>query len=185
MSERADNLLAALATGLADEQRRATAAATGLTESGVAAVIALAQFLDGARIADLADVLGLSHSGAVRLVTQLAEASAVRRVPLGDGREVGVRLTARGRELAEHAAEARAATVEAVMHELTAREREELERVLDALVAAHARARRRRREQGQDVVRAWLCRTCDLAACGRADGRCPAARAAAAGESTR
>lgn len=176
MRNRLGNLVAALATGVADEQRRATAEATGLTDSGVAAVISLAQFLDGARIGDLAQVLGLSHSGAVRLVSQLVEDRVVRRIALGDGREVGIRLTARGRRLAERAAEARAAAVEAALAGLDQRQRHALEDLLDTLVNAHAQARLDRRAQGHQPPAAWLCRTCDLAACGRADGRCPAAR---------
>lgn len=176
MRDRLSNLLAVLATGLADEQRRATAAATGLSDSGVAAVIALAQFLGGARIGDVANVLGLSHSGAVRLVGHLVQGRIARRVGLSDGREVGVQLTERGRQLAEAAASARAAAADAVMSGLDEAQRAELEHLLGLLVAAHTRNRLERRAR-TDEPAAWLCRTCDLVACGRADGRCPAAGA--------
>lgn len=174
---RLDNLLAVLATGLADEQRRAAVAATGLSESATAGLVALAQFLDGSRIGALAGVLGLSHSGAVRLVAQLADAGLVRREPLGDGREVGVRLTASGRRTAARVARARAEATAAITAELGPRQAADLERVLDRLVAGLTRQRLAHRREGG--AEPWLCRTCDLAACGRPEGDCPAARTAA------
>jgi DNA-binding MarR family transcriptional regulator len=175
---RLDNLVAVLATGLADEQRRAAVAATGLSESATAGLVALDQFLDGSRIGALAGVLGLSHSGAVRLVAQLGEAGLVRRDPLGDGREVGVRLTDAGRRTAGAAARARAEAAAALTADLSPRQAADLERVLDRLVTGLTRQRLERRGQGAEE--AWLCRTCDLTACGRPESRCPAARTAAA-----
>ena len=175
---RLDNLLAVLATGLADEQRRAAVAATGMSESATAGLVALDQFLDGSRIGALADVLGLSHSGAVRLVAQLAEAGLVRREQLGDGREVGVRLTASGRRTAARAARARAQAVAAVTGGLGPGQAVDLEGLVDRLVADLTRQRLARRRDGG--AEPWLCRTCDLAACGRPEGRCPAARTAGA-----
>lgn len=174
---RLDNLVAVLATGLADEQRRAAVAATGLSESATAALVALAEFLDGSRIGALAGVLGLSHSGAVRLVAQLAEAGLVRRQQLGDGREVGVRLTATGRRTAARAAGARAEAAAALTADLSPGQAADLERLLDRLVTELTRQRLERRRDGGSEP--WLCRTCDLAACGRPEGRCPAARTAA------
>ncbi len=176
-SARLSNLVAVLATGLADEQRRAATAATGLSESATAGVVALHEFLDGSRIGSLADVLGLSHSGAVRLVAQLAEAGLVRREQLGDGREVGVRLTAAGRRTAEAATRARSAAATALVDALDPGDSAELERLLDALVRRLTEHRLARRREGGSEP--WLCRTCDLTACGRAQGRCPAARTAA------
>ncbi len=180
MSDRLTNLLAVAATGLADEQRRAMAAATGLTESGVAAVVALDQFLDGSRIGDIASVLGLSHSGAVRVSARLVDAGLLQRVELGDRREVGVRLTARGRSVARRAAAVRADVAQRLVDGMSDRQRRDFERMLGGVVAQLTRERlEHRRATASESP--WLCRTCDLAACGRPDGRCPAANEAAAG----
>ena len=65
---RLENLLASLALGLHDDAARALEAATGLTGSGPTALLALDEFVGGANVGRLADVLGLTHSGAVRLV---------------------------------------------------------------------------------------------------------------------
>jgi DNA-binding MarR family transcriptional regulator len=176
--DRLDNLLAVLATGLADEQRRTMAATSGLSENGVGALVALEQILDGSRVADLAAVLGVTHSGAVRLVDQLVAAGLVRRTPLGDGRAVGVRLSARGRREAARARAARAATAGHLTAGLSDRQRADLERLLDRLVGSLTATRLERRRSG--AAEPWLCRTCDLVACGRPDGRCPAATTATA-----
>lgn len=62
--------------------------------------LALDEFLGEAHVGRLASVLGLTHSGAVRLVSQLeAEGLALRRTG-ADRRRVEVRLTARGRQRA-------------------------------------------------------------------------------------
>jgi len=51
-----------------------------------------------------------------------------------------------------------------------------LEGLLARLVEARVSARVERRLAGEsaDQPSAWWCRTCDLAACGRSEGRCPA-----------
>ncbi|HRI99021.1 MAG TPA: hypothetical protein PLZ93_25570, partial [Nocardioides sp.] len=47
-----------------------------------------------------------------------------------------------------------------------------LEGLLERLVSARVEARIEGRRAGQ--TGAWWCRTCDFAACGRPEGRCPA-----------
>src|SRR5450759_2928485 len=67
---RLDNLLASLSLNLAEEGQQALERASGLTGTATTALLALEEFLDGAHVGRLARVLGLTHSGAVRLVTQ-------------------------------------------------------------------------------------------------------------------
>src|SRR5215218_1432718 len=94
---RLENLLAAFALGLHDDTTRALENATELSGSGPAALLALDEFLDGANVGRLADVLGLTHSGAVRLVALLEGQGMVERWVGEDRRSVEVRLTNAGR----------------------------------------------------------------------------------------
>lgn len=172
------NLLAALSLDLVDEATLAAERATGVVGSATPALIALSQFLNRCNVARLADVLGLSHSGAVRLVGQLEDAGYVRRAHLADRRQVNVVLTSKGRRAACSAAAARKGVVAAATSRLTRPERRQLEPLLAKVVDQVVTLRARNRIE-QDGARAWFCRACELTACGRPDGRCPAANAAA------
>jgi MarR family transcriptional repressor of emrRAB len=166
------NLLASLTLNLAEESQAALERAAGLTGSATAALLALEEFLAGAHVGRVAEVLGLTHSGAVRLVTQLEQEGLAERRTGTDRRRVEVRLTARGRTRARAARRARAALIDRATSGLTAEESEALEGLLDKVVRARVEDRFDRRRQGE--TGAWWCRTCDFAACGRPEGRCPA-----------
>lgn len=172
-----ENLLASLSLNLADETTSALERASGLTGSAKEALLALGEFLGDAHVGRLATVLGLTHSGAVRLVTQLeAEGLAVRHTG-ADRRRVEVRLTDRGRQRATAARAARDAVVQETTRGLNEDEAGALEGLLAKLVEARVASRLERREEGGSG--AWWCRTCDFTACGRPRGRCPARTTAA------
>ena len=190
---RLDNLLAALTLNLGEEAAAALEEATGVAGSAASALLALDEFLGDAHVGRLADVLGLTHSGAVRLVTQLERAGLAARQAGADRRRVEVRLTPRGRRRARGRVEgrltprgrgraraartARARLLQQPTSDLTDVEADALEELLGKLVAARVEERierRRPREPGP-----WWCRTCDFAACGRPEGQCPAQAAAA------
>ena len=167
-----ENLLASLSLNLANETTAALERASGLTGSAKEALLALGEFLGEAHVGRLASVLGLTHSGAVRLVTQLeAEGLAVRHTG-ADRRRVEVRLTARGRRLATAARAARDAVVQETTRGLDEDEAGILEGLLAKLVEARVAGRIEGRKEGGSG--AWWCRTCDFEACGRPEGRCPA-----------
>jgi DNA-binding MarR family transcriptional regulator len=169
---RLDNLLAALALNLGEETTAALENASGLAGSAATALLALEEFLGDAHVGRLADVLGLTHSGAVRLVSQLErEGLAVRR-PGDDRRRVEVRLTGRGLRRAREARAARDDVVRQATALLTEAEAQVLEELLDKVVTGRVESRVERRRAGEPG--AWWCRTCDFAACGRPEGRCPA-----------
>lgn len=169
---RLENLLASLSLNLAEDSVAALERASGLTGSATAGLLALEEFLDQTHIGRLADALGLTHSGAVRLVSQLeAEGLAARRVG-SDRRRVQVRLTARGRRKARAARSARDAIVRETTTGLDEGEAATLEALLAKLVETRVAARVADRRAGQSS--AWWCRTCDFTACGRPEGRCPA-----------
>jgi len=164
------NVLGALALVVTDElTRTVVASADHRSATDATTVAALAQFLDGATLDRVHLVLGVTPSGAVRLVDRLAQAGLVRREAGPDGRSRAVRLTDAGRDRARTIHAARAAYLSGLTAGLSPDEvatlRDLLGRVMGNVVAA---------KHGG----AWTCRLCDLTACRRAEGECPAMNAA-------
>ena len=164
------NVLGALALVVADQITAAAAHAAGQSVSAATALSALTHFLDRPSLDRLHSVLGLTPSGAVRLVDRLEADGFVTRSAGPDGRTRSVVLTARGRRIAERVTAARAAVIQPLIADLSAKEQETLRDLLSRMMAKVVAAK----EGG-----AWICRLCDIAACGRAEGRCPAANAGA------
>jgi DNA-binding MarR family transcriptional regulator len=163
------NVLGANALAIATELN-ASGAASRRSDSDLAALSALDQFVGGASIDRLRDVLGLTHSGTVRLLQRLVAAGLVNRGPGVDGRTRAVTLTVRGRRAARGAANRRADYLDAVLGDLSTRELDQLCSLLERL--------------SNHVVQIkdggpWICRRCDVQACGRYEGHCPVATAAA------
>jgi DNA-binding MarR family transcriptional regulator len=164
------NILGALALVIADQITAAAAHAAGQSVSGATALSALAHFLHRPSLDRLHSVLGLTSSGAVRLVDRLEADGFVTRSAGPDGRTRSVVLTARGRRVAERVAAARAAVLQPLVDDLSSAEQETLRDLLSRMMAKVVAAK----EGG-----AWICRLCDIGACGRGEGRCPAANAGA------
>jgi DNA-binding MarR family transcriptional regulator len=173
--DRQANLLGAFALVITDQTAQAVAAAAGQSVSGAAALSALHHFLDRPTLDQLHKVLGLTPSGAVRLVDRLAAAGLVRRGTGDDGRSRSVVLTDAGRQVAQQVTAARAALLSSALDELSPAERQTLHLLMSRIMASIVRSK----EGG-----AWICRLCDLDACGRASGHCPAANSAAAKHAT-
>lgn len=171
--DRTANVLGALAGTVTDQATAAMLAAAELPSKGssssVAALAAIAEFLGAPTVDQLRRVLGLTPSGAVRLVDRLESDGLVSRGPGADGRSRAVALTERGRSAARSATRARRDVLEAMLGGFTPDELETLHGMLGRMMrnAVYAKS-----------GGAWICRMCDLAACGRAQGRCPAANAA-------
>jgi DNA-binding MarR family transcriptional regulator len=168
--DREANLLGALALSITDRTSAAIAAAGGQSASAAAALSALHHFLDRPTLDQVCRVLGLTPSGAVRLVDRLSAAGLVTRGPGGDGRSRSVILTEEGRAAAERVSTARTAALTDLLATLSPADRKTLHALLGKVMAAVV--------QGKEGG-AWICRLCDLDACGRAAGHCPAANAAA------
>jgi DNA-binding MarR family transcriptional regulator len=164
---RTANLLGALALVAGDRVRDAAAA----EPTWSAALVSLQTMADGGSIDELRRVLGLSHSGGVRVVKALGRAGLVelRRDP-ADGRAVQVWLTAAGRAEAARIRAARLDALDALLEPLAPADRAELDALLArALGAATA-----------DVADArHICRLCDPDVCGHPE-RCPVTCAARA-----
>jgi DNA-binding MarR family transcriptional regulator len=164
MSERAANLLGAHALVVADRMREAA----GMELSSAAVLSALETFADGASIDDLRRVLGLSHSGGVRIVRRLEAQGLLAREPDPDDRRaVRLHLTADGRRLARRVLGARQAVLAALLAPLDQRDAADLERVLERLLAAVT-------DSGETANR--ICRLCDPEVCGH-PARCPVTQA--------
>ncbi len=158
--------MGALALVLTDRMTEAAQAAADSSVSGAVALSALEQILREPRIDLLRQVLGLTHSGAVRLVDRLEQAGLAERGPGQDGRSTTVLLTAAGRRAAAAVTEARAAALEDAMAALDAAEQRQLAELAGRVLVGLKR--------GAGATR-WTCRLCDTTACGRAAGRCPVA----------
>lgn len=132
------------------------------------------EFLDGGSVTQLSSVLGLTHSGTVRLVDRLEVEGLVERVGARDGRAVSVVLTRTGRRMAVRILQAREASLTSALSALSSDEVDNLAATLDAMLTTLTRARAEERAAGtHDRPQPWLCRLCDFAACGRSEGNCP------------
>jgi DNA-binding MarR family transcriptional regulator len=167
MSERAANLLGAHALVVADRMREAA----GIELSSAAVLSALQTFADGASIDDLRRILGLSHSGGVRIVKRLrAQGLLARERDPADGRAVRLHLTAEGRRSALRVLAARREALAALVAPLGEGDTADLERVLATLLASVT-------GNGEDANR--ICRLCEPDVCGHPD-RCPVTQAVVA-----
>jgi DNA-binding MarR family transcriptional regulator len=168
----AENLLGALALAVADGMREDVAVpgagAGGQAASAAAALSAMHHFLGAPTIDLLRRVLGLTSSGTVRLVDRLEAAGTVRRGPGPDRRATSVALTAAGRRAATKVTDARTAALRDALSVLSPAERRHFGELAGRVLAAMVRPPGATR---------WICRLCDIEACGRPRGRCPVATA--------
>ena len=122
------NALGALALEVARRVQEAGDAASPHGASVPAALAALHGLTGGQSIDALRRVVGLTHSGAVRLVDRLAAAGLAERRVGADGRAVALQLTPEGRRAARRVLARREAAIEGVLAPLTATERATLAR---------------------------------------------------------
>jgi MarR family transcriptional repressor of emrRAB len=130
--------------------------------SAPAALVALDGLANGESIDTLRRLLGLTHSGAVRLVDRLSAAGLAERRVGVDGRSVSLRLTPEGRRSARRILARREAAIEHMFAALSASERATLTRLHERMLGHLTVTREDRRR---------VCRLCDVEACGR---DCPA-----------
>jgi MarR family transcriptional regulator, negative regulator of the multidrug operon emrRAB len=152
------NALGALAVEVARRVQDAGESASPHGASVPAALVALHGLTGGQSIDALRHVVGLTHSGAVRLVDRLAVAGLVERRVGADGRAVALQLTPEGRRAARRVLARREAALESVLAPLTARDRADLARINERLLRSLTEGQQERRR---------VCRLCDVEACGR------------------
>ena len=160
--DRGANRLGALALRLTDRMQLAVTEGGARSPSAAAALSALERFFTGApSIDDVRRVLGLTSSGAVRLVDTLEADGLVRRGRGADGRVSTVTLTARGRREARAVVDARATVLADALAPLTAEERAALAPIVDKVLVGLVRGPR---------PPAAMCRLCATEVCGAARG---------------
>jgi DNA-binding MarR family transcriptional regulator len=172
--DRTANVVGALVLAVSDRMLAAVGDAAGGpgrpgSENAGVALSALHHFLEAPTIGRVRSVLGLTSSGAVRLVDRLEGAGLVRRDRAADGRETVVALTPAGRRAAARVVKARADVLEDVLAPLAADERAALEPLVARIVVGLMR------EPG---ATRWMCRLCDTGVCGQRTRECPVSRAA-------
>jgi DNA-binding MarR family transcriptional regulator len=163
------NVFGALALMVADQMADVTAAAAGRSDSAPAALAALYHFLDEPSVDLLRQVLGLTSSGAVRLLDRLAESGLVERGRGADGRTTVVALTDAGRAVAEQVCDTRTAVLDRALGALSPAERDQFTALAGKMLVGLMR--------GPGAVR-WMCRLCDTGVCRGAPGGCPIGNAA-------
>ena len=152
------NAHGALALEVARRVQEAGEAASPYGASAPAALAAMHGLTGGQSIDALRRVVGLTHSGAVRLVDRLAAAGLVERRVGTDGRAVALQLTPEGRRAARRVLTRREAALESVLAPLAPRERADLARLNERLLQSLTDGQQSRRR---------VCRLCDVDACGR------------------
>lgn len=152
---RLENLVGAWALGLADAITVAGAEASGAGGAGSAALATLLAD-PGIGMDHLARTVGISGSGAVRLVDRLQDAGLVRRGAGVNGRSVSLTLTATGQRQAEDVLARRDRELADTLTALTEQERSTLELLLEKLLGGFTHDR---------TVGDHLCRLCDVRVC--------------------
>lgn len=149
------NLIGAFVTSVGDDLRATLEDRVGAGGAGPAALLAVDTW-PGRSIDFLAGVLGLSHSGTVRLVDRLEEQELVRRQPGSDGRTAALYLAKRGQALARQVRRDRHRLLADLVAPLTGAERRSLGTALDRALRSRARSRREARH---------ACRLCEHSVC--------------------
>lgn len=155
-TERTANLLGAAVLGLHDDVKRAVETRSGRSGEAPAALSALGH-QPGLSNDALSRLLGLTHTGTVRLIDRLSTDGLVERRPAAhDRRGVRLYLTPAGRALRRQILGSRAAALVPLVSRLTAREQKTLASLLGKLLTAVSR---------DDTHKLRICRLCDSGAC--------------------
>jgi MarR family transcriptional regulator, negative regulator of the multidrug operon emrRAB len=168
-----------MAIGVTDAAVGDVAMDAALDNTSAAALVAMLDLAQASSVQRLSQLIGISHSGTVRLVNRLADAGLVQRRPGPDARTLTLSLTRRGHATARRIRDARHGVLAELLSGLTDRQREQLTTICDVIVGNITSARLAARTAGRPPSGGALCRMCDPIACGRPDGHCPAARTAA------
>ena len=158
---RTANLLGALVTALQDELSTATERAAAHGAAFPAALVSI-HWGPGLSIEALRRILGLTHSGTVRLLDRLEADGAVARNTGRDGRTVALTLTAAGRSQVRAILGSREQVLSDALALLTRGEQGQLRQLLEKLLGGLTRDR-----DHSDHI----CRLCDEESC--PDERCP------------
>jgi DNA-binding MarR family transcriptional regulator len=165
------NRLGALALRVTDRMTAAVTTEGVASLSGATALSALERFfVEQPSIDELRRVLGLTSSGAVRVVDGLEAGGLVTRRAGTDARVSSIAMTAKGRRAAARISDARAHVLTDIVAALDPEQRARLAPLIDALLGALVEP---------SSAGPAMCRLCATEVCGAARGRpCPVTIAA-------
>ena len=149
------NWLGALSLAVTDRIERGARDIMGHSGETPAALVVIG-YGPGMTNDKLRRILGLSHSGAVRLVDRLVSDRLVERRPGTDGREVALHLTAKGAATRKELLASRISAVASILDVLSASERKRLGELIRAVLA---------RQDTSEMERFTICRMCDNRLC--------------------
>jgi MarR family transcriptional regulator, negative regulator of the multidrug operon emrRAB len=162
VSPRLANLVGAMALVLIDDMRAAIEADSSMT-AGVPSALTTMLAFPGKSLDALRKILGLTPSGAGRIVDRLVAAGLVERcTDSSDRRFISLYVTKRGSRVARRILVSRRAALSRPLAVLTPDERASLEELLYKILYAMAPARDEHKQ---------ICRLCDILACSQ--GTCP------------
>jgi DNA-binding MarR family transcriptional regulator len=153
---------------------RTSAAVTAEGVASLSAATALSAlerfFVEHPSIDELRRVLGVTSSGAVRVVDGLEAGGLVTRRAGADGRVSSIAMTAKGRRAAARISDARARVLAEIVAALDSEQRARLAPLIDALLVALVEP---------SAAGPAMCRLCATEACGAPRGHpCPVTIAA-------
>ncbi len=153
---RTANLLGAAVLGLHDELKQTVEKRSGRSGEAPAALSALGH-QPGLSNDALSRLLGLTHTGTVRLIDRLVADGLVERRPAArDKRGVALYLTAAGETVRREILEDREAALVPLVSRLSSREQKTLATLLGKLLTAVSR---------DDTHKLRICRLCDSGVC--------------------
>lgn len=153
---RTSNLLGAAVLGLHDELKQTVEKRSGHSGEAAAALCALGH-QPGLSNDALSRLLGLTHTGTVRLIDRLAADGLVeRRTAAHDKRGVALSLTAAGESVRRNMLDDREAALAPLVSRLSTREQTTLATLLGKLLSAVSR---------DDTHKLRICRLCDGGVC--------------------
>ena len=155
MIDKTSNLLGVVGLAVADRIEESARAILQHVGETPAALVVIGYDL-GPTNDQLRQVLGLSHSGTVRLVDRLVKDGLVRRRKGQDKRETALFATRKGKALREQILKERLGTIRPLLEPLSNSERETLHKLLHKLLSSM---------QTTDLEKRTLCRLCDNRVC--------------------
>ncbi len=155
MTDRTSNLLGVVGLAVADRIEDTTREILKHAGETPAALVVIGYDL-GPSNDELRRILGLSHSGTVRLVDRLVADGLVERREGSDGRAVALYVSKRGRTLREKILKGRLTAISPLLAPLTRVEQETLAGLLHKMLSAM---------ETTDMERRTLCRLCDNRVC--------------------
>jgi DNA-binding MarR family transcriptional regulator len=149
------NLLGALSLAVVDRIEQAARDIIGHGGETPAALVVIG-YGPGMTNDKLRRILGLSHSGTVRLVDRLVSDGLVERRPGKDGREVALHLTARGAATRKDLLASRISALASFLDVLSPSEGRKLGELIRVVLA---------RQDSSELDRFTICRMCDNRLC--------------------